>query len=284
VVLPDANHAHRAPAFLSRRRIPCAHLTRLSSERTGAIDTYGQLCTEYYDIDKPAAPPDALAFYLDHARRAGGPVLEPMCGTGRFLVPMREAGLDIDGVDASPQMLQACRAKCADLGLDVDLREGLFEDLSLPRLYAHAFIPAGSFSLLSIDSARTALERLHACLLPDATLLIDVLTGTEYRPGRSRWMGSWVERADGARIVRTILGNYEPTTRTLAMLNKYELFDGGQLVRTELEELAQQFYSLAEFTDLAETAGFSAEDVVEDFTGALATDAAVSLQVRCRRA
>jgi len=196
---------------------------------------------------------------------------------------MREAGIDIDGVDASPQMLDACRAKCAERGLDTDLREGLIEDLSPPRLYAHALIPAGSFSLLSIDSARRALKRLHACLLPDATVLIDVLTGAEYRPGRSRWMGSWVERPDGARIVLSILDSYEAETRSSTMLNKYELFDDGQLVRTELEELAQQFYSLAEFIDLAETSGFSVEDVVEDFAGAPPTDAAVSLQVLCRR-
>ncbi len=249
-----------------------------------AIETFGQLCTEYYDIDKPAAPPDALAFYLDHAKRAGGTVLEPMCGTGRFLVPMREAGIDIDGVDASPQMLRACRAKCAERGLEVDLREGLIEDLSPERGYAHALIPAGSFSLLSAESARAALNRLHECLLPGASLLIDVMTGVQYRPGPSRWIGSWVERSDGARIVLSLLLRYDPETRSSTMLNKYELFSGGQLIRTELEELPQQFYTLAEFTGLAMTTGFEVDEVIEDFSGAPATDAAVSLQVLCRRA
>ena len=68
------------------------------------------------------------------------------------------------------------------------------------------------------------------------------------------------------------------------MLNKYELFSGGQLIRTELEELPQQFYTLAEFTGLAMTTGFEVDEVIEDFSGAPATDAAVSLQVLCRRA
>ena len=62
---------------------------------------YGKLCTEFYDITKPRAPEDALEFYLrclDSVRR---PVLEPMCGSGRFLIPFLERGIDIDGVDAS---------------------------------------------------------------------------------------------------------------------------------------------------------------------------------------
>jgi hypothetical protein len=52
------------------------------------MSSYGSLCTEFYDLDKPNAPRDALDFYALKARAAGGRVLEPMCGSGRFLVPM----------------------------------------------------------------------------------------------------------------------------------------------------------------------------------------------------
>ena len=69
------------------------------------LQSYGKLCTQFYDLDKPSAPPDALAFYLEHARQANGPVLEAMCGSGRFLVPMMQAGIDMDGLDASSDML-----------------------------------------------------------------------------------------------------------------------------------------------------------------------------------
>lgn len=37
---------------------------------TQPINTYLNLCTEYYDIDKPEAPIDALRFYLDYAKQA----------------------------------------------------------------------------------------------------------------------------------------------------------------------------------------------------------------------
>src|SRR5678816_1813672 len=84
---------------------------------THRMNAYRKLCTEFYDIDKPTAPNDALELFTHHARQAGSPILEPMCGSGRFLVPLRQRGFDIDGIDASPEMLQACRDKCARLGI-----------------------------------------------------------------------------------------------------------------------------------------------------------------------
>ena len=39
---------------------------------------------EFYNLDKPNAPVGALSYYLDRARRTGGRVLEPMCGSGRL--------------------------------------------------------------------------------------------------------------------------------------------------------------------------------------------------------
>ena len=62
-----------------------------------------------------------------------------MCGSGRFLLPLLEAGVDIDGVDASPHMLAACAAKCAERGLRASLHEQSLHALDLPRRYRFIF-------------------------------------------------------------------------------------------------------------------------------------------------
>ena len=80
------------------------------------MSAYGRLCTEFYALDKPDAPPDAFDFYERHARAASGPVHEPMCGTGRFLLPLLAQGLDISGSDTSREMLAACRSRAARSG------------------------------------------------------------------------------------------------------------------------------------------------------------------------
>lgn len=52
------------------------------------IDTYRDLCTQVYDLSKPEPPEEAYTFYRVYASNAKGPILEPMCGTGRFLLPL----------------------------------------------------------------------------------------------------------------------------------------------------------------------------------------------------
>jgi len=60
---------------------------------------------EYADYD------DDVPWYVDLARRAGGPVLELGCGTGRLTLPMAQAGATVHGVDASADMLTGLEAK-----------------------------------------------------------------------------------------------------------------------------------------------------------------------------
>ncbi|HCU6014361.1 TPA: GNAT family N-acetyltransferase, partial [Legionella pneumophila] len=69
------------------------------------LDTYQSLCTEVYDLSKPNAPQDEYSFYRSYAAEVKGLILEPMCGTGRFLLPLAAEGFDVHGFDASQPML-----------------------------------------------------------------------------------------------------------------------------------------------------------------------------------
>lgn len=116
---------------------------------------YGALCAEYYDLDKPFAPEDVLQCYLRYAEEANGPILEPMCGTGRFLIPLLKQGYDVTGFDYSPHMLNACRKKCERQKLPTKLQEATFETFSLAGLYSLIFIPSGSFGHLITEEQVT---------------------------------------------------------------------------------------------------------------------------------
>lgn len=72
---------------------------------TTGIDPYAVLA-KYYD-GAYAAMKDLIdvPFYVDLAKRIGGPVLEIGCGTGRVLLPIARAGITIHGVDRSLSML-----------------------------------------------------------------------------------------------------------------------------------------------------------------------------------
>jgi len=79
-------------------------------------------------------------FYVGLAREAGGPVLEVACGTGRVLLPCLQAGVDIDGLDLFPEMLDVLRHKAAERGLSPRLYQTDMRDFTLPRRFNLKYI------------------------------------------------------------------------------------------------------------------------------------------------
>jgi SAM-dependent methyltransferase len=221
------------------------------------MPSYNKLSTEFYDLDKPDEPADVLQFYLEYAQAAQGPILEPMCGSGRFLLPLLARGFDVDGVDASPFMLAACRQRATQLQLTPRLFEQTLEELSLSRRYALAFIPAGSFGLIIREAqAREALRRLRAALLPGGKLVLDIDLPAFETSTSWPWGGRWLKRPDGALIVQSWLGQYAASERTSYSLHRYELVIDGRVVETEMEEFNLRAYEAREFQALLESAGF----------------------------
>jgi SAM-dependent methyltransferase len=220
------------------------------------MNSYKKLCTEFYDTDKPNPPRAAMEFYLRYAQQATGPLLEPMCGSGRFLIPLLERGFDIEGTDASPHMLQACRENARKRGLSPLVHQQFLHELDLPRKFGLIFIPAGSFGLIERIQARESLERMHALMLPGAKLLLEV---SQHRPEASYngpWGGRWVQRSDGAKIIISWLTHYDSEKRYSQSIHRYDLIKDGQLIETEFEDFGGPAYDKNEICDMLEAANF----------------------------
>ena len=57
-----------------------------------------------------------IEFYVEEARRSGGPVVELAVGTGRIAVPIAQSGIAVIGVDSSAGMLEVAREYAASKG------------------------------------------------------------------------------------------------------------------------------------------------------------------------
>jgi SAM-dependent methyltransferase len=131
---------------------------------------------EYYDFVTPFW--EDIPFYLEYARRAGSPVLELACGTGRVLLPMVEAGVEVYGVDISGNMLSLCRRKAEEQGLTgrIGLIRADMTTFDLPRKdFAFAYIALRSFMHLYTQADQLAcLHRIYEHLRPGAYFIVDI--------------------------------------------------------------------------------------------------------------
>ncbi len=121
------------------------------------LTAYGPLCTEVYEITKPIGGhyPD-VPYYIRHLSKLGGRILEAAVGTGRLLIPLLEAGINVEGIDTSQEMLACCHRHCAHRGLKPVLHHGAMENLDLPGKFNAIVVSYGSFMLLEKRSAAVA--------------------------------------------------------------------------------------------------------------------------------
>lgn len=236
------------------------------------LNNYKSLCTEFYDTDKPIAPEDALSYYLNEAKCSMQPVLEPMCGSGRFLIPILEAGINIEGTDASAEMLESCRNKCRDKKQNPVLFYQKIQEQMLPRKYGMAFIPSGSFGLITnTDDVKESLKRIHDCLLPEGKLFIE--TETPYSPVQDEIINvREAVRNSNSRIILTTKTRYNLKENIETIDCKYENFYNDVPVSSESETIEVRHYTVNEFQDLLKSAGFSEISAEMPYTGHTATE------------
>src|SRR5919108_3339929 len=119
--------------------------------------------------DEWSAPMTAdVAFYVELAGQADGPLVELAIGTGRVAIPVAQAtGQRVIGIDSSPAMLAQARARAAEVGVELDLHEGDMRDLALDEPAALIYCPfRGLLHLPTWADRRRTFERVAASLRP----------------------------------------------------------------------------------------------------------------------
>lgn len=130
----------------------------------------------YYDADMGGFDEDLL-LYRELARREGGPVLDPMCGTGRVLISLAQAGLDAVGVDIAPAMVKIVERKIDEHGLAARLRilTGDVRRLELAERFGLVVVALNSFMHLeTVTDQLQALRAIGRHLHPSGLLVLDL--------------------------------------------------------------------------------------------------------------
>ena len=233
------------------------------------LSTYLKLCTQYYDLEKHPHDAQALAFYMEQAKKIGGEILEPMCGTGRFLIPMMQAGLDIEGFDASPFMLEALHEKAPDARALL----AFAQDFQPQKMYDFIFIPYGSWGLI-IDQEQSlrALTILYECLKPGGKFILDIDTIFSLPLSQGSWHRALNRRSDGSYIALNTCVQYDESAQIFSCACVYESMRDEKVELIEHEDFKQYLYRFDEFDVMLKHVGFSKIKKYQDHQYTIAVD------------
>lgn len=233
----------------------------------------------FYEYIAPGVPGD-VAFYVQLAREAGGPIVELACGTGRVLVPVAQASPhSIYGVDASRPMLARCREAVAGLPPDVGARITLVEaDMRAyesPEPAGLVLVPYRSFHhLLTVEDQERCLACIRRALAPDGRACINC-----FDPNLDlmhKWFGESVgelsprvdfrDEATGHAVhVATSPQGWDREEQRVRELWTFTEFDGDRVVG-EYENLLELRYAFRyELQHLFRRMGFAIEALYGDF-------------------
>ncbi|MEI6775677.1 MAG: methyltransferase domain-containing protein [Chloroflexales bacterium] len=214
----------------------------------------------YYDADFRNYTED-VPFYRELSRRAGGSILELMCGTGRVLLPLAEDGHQITGVDISPAMLAIARERLAESNLSATLIEGDVRSVALPAQgFGLAFIAINSFMHMeTVRDQLATLETIRRALIRRGTLVIDLFNPDPVEICRedNRIVLDRSYDLDGHHVQKFVAIDSDAATQKSYVTYLYDESDAEGRVNRRTMNFTMRWYYRYELEHLLARAGFT---------------------------
>jgi ubiquinone/menaquinone biosynthesis C-methylase UbiE len=174
-------------------------------------------------------------------------------------LPYLDAGLDVEGVDCSKDMLEICKDKAEKNGQYPVLYDQYMQNLNLPKTYKTIYIPAASFILLSErEDAMNALKRIYAHLDYEGQTLIPLFIPKDpFTKKDEEWVpGFKGTRKDGSEVVVSSKSTYHFLEQIQTKIERYEVSKDGKLLDTQYSTTKMRWYFKYEFIMMLEKVGF----------------------------
>lgn len=252
-------------------------------------ENYGRLAARFYDAVKTVsdARPE-IAFYRQYAAAARGPILEPMCGSGRILLPLLAEGFPIEGFDASEEMLEALRARHArSSSVKPPVWRQFAQHFEATKTYALIIVPFGSWGLIVDAQERAqALRALHKAVAVGGTIVceIDMVASEAARAGEVVAYEESCRLSEEEELHVSMQSLFDAGTALYRALSRYTLWRGGVCVAQEEELFTQYVFTPAIFERELAAAGFLVVGRYGDYDKKAAEPDAPRVVYECVRA
>jgi SAM-dependent methyltransferase len=232
---------------------------------------YHGLMVKYWDLLRgDTSTWEDRFMYLDLIKKYGQPVLDVGCAAGRLLIDYLAQGIDIDGVDISPEMIALCERNADRKNLKPNLYVQNMTELSLPRRYRTILVPSSSLQLLlKPGQPQQAMRKFYDHLESNGALVAPFMTlWKEGDPLDSGFEQQAVRPEDGATIRRTGWSRFNPETNMEDTRDMWEVIKDGVMIQSEVhaQSPATRSYTQDDAIALFEQAGFKEIQIFSEFT------------------
>jgi SAM-dependent methyltransferase len=227
---------------------------------------------EFYDWEHEGFAED-LSLYLAYARRAGDPILEAACGTGRVLLPLAGAGFRVVGIDTSSAMLERARAKLTELpeqaAARVRLLRAVVRQADMGGRFALAILALDALGLfLDVGEQLDALRALAGQLRRGGLLVADVTNGAARGPeprDEVRLLLTRPHPSTGRPVSKWVARRTDPAEQRDELTYLYDELDVHGRVRRSVVQHALRYFHRHELVLLFERAGLRVDGVFGDY-------------------
>lgn len=228
-------------------------MTEAADFYTGFVaEAYAALKAQTFDADRYAA----------FVRQQGEPALEVGCGDGHPILELVAAGLDVDGVDSSPDMIERARNAARERGLQTGLYVARMETMDLGRRYRAIYLAGPTFELLPDDDTATrALRAFGEHLVPGGRVMVPL-----WIPDATRAADFGVAREgtdDAGNLLRftALSEDYDSKARTRTTHVRYERRSPGKPLETLDRDWIIHWQTPESIEMLAEEVGLAVVDI-----------------------
>lgn len=224
--------------------------------------------SRFYDlVHGDYAAPETLAFYEKQIALCGAPVLELACGTGHYLIPLAEKGVEISGIDISGEMLERATRKASGRNVSIDVRKGDIRDFQLDRKFSLILLLGNSLQHLTTrEDLEKCLNAVKKHLTPNGRFVVEVFNPSlkilSRRPDEN--VLDSVYETDEGKMSLTGKVNYDEATQINQITWNYQNVSTGE--SKEFFFTMRQFFP-QELDALLTYNGFHIEDKFGDRRG-----------------
>jgi SAM-dependent methyltransferase len=233
---------------------------------TGEPDSYEILASHYDSGYCSKQDLVDVPFYVDLARKSGGPVLEIACGTGRVLLPIAREGIEIEGVDNSESMLRIVRRNLAreprEVRERVTIHKGDMRDFRLEKKFRLVTIPFRPLQhMYTVQDQVAALTTAAFHVAEGGSVAFDVFfpnfEGIPANIGKEILDLEWTVDSERRKVVRRYFRkrSYDKIQQTFSGEFVFRTYEGDNLILEETGPLKMSYYTYAHLRALFLLAG-----------------------------